>query len=57
MVAWGSTMSPEAIRNVASYVLTLQGSKPANPKKPEGDLFKPETKPIKADSVKKQASL
>jgi len=57
MVAWGSTMSPEAIRNVASYVLTLQGSKPANPKKPEGDLYKPETKSVTADSVKKQASL
>jgi cytochrome c oxidase cbb3-type subunit 3 len=57
MVAWGSVMSPEAIRNVASYVLTLQGSKPANPKKPEGDLYKPEPKTIKQDSVKKQSSL
>jgi cytochrome c oxidase cbb3-type subunit 3 len=57
MVAWGSTMSPEAIRNVASYVLTLQGTKPTNPKKPEGDLYKPETKTVKADTVKKQSSL
>jgi len=57
MIAWGAVMSPEAIRNVASYVLTLQGSKPANPKKPEGDLYKPEAKPIKGDSVKKQSSL
>jgi len=57
MVAWGSTMSPEAIRNVASYVLTLQGTKPINPKKPEGDLSKPEVKAVKADTVKKQSSL
>lgn len=60
MVAWGAVMSPEAIRNVASYVLTLQGSKPANGKKPEGDLYKPEVKaaePAKADSVKTQSSL
>jgi len=57
MVAWGGAMSPEAIRNVASYVLTLQGSKPANPKKPEGDLYKPEQKPAKTDSTKTQSSL
>jgi cytochrome c oxidase cbb3-type subunit III len=44
MVAWGAVMSPEAIRNVASYVLSLQGSNPVNPKKPEGDIYKPETK-------------
>lgn len=57
MVAWGGVMSPEAIRNVASYVLTLQGSNPVNPKKPEGDLYKPESKPVKADTVKIQSSL
>ncbi len=57
MVAWGSVMSPEAIRNVASYVLTLQGSNPVNPKKPEGELFKPEGKAPQTDPVKKQSSL
>jgi len=57
MVAWGSTMSPEAIRNVASYVLTLQGTKPVNPKKQEGDFYKPEIKTVKADTVKKTSSL
>ena len=49
MVAWGGAMSPEAIRNVGSYVLTLQGSNPPSPKKPEGDLFKAEPK---ADTTK-----
>jgi cytochrome c oxidase cbb3-type subunit 3 len=57
MVAWGGVMSPEAIRNVASYVLTLQGSKPVNPKKPEGNLYKPEVVPVKADTTKAQSSL
>lgn len=52
MVAWGGVMSPSAIRNVASYVLTLQGSNPQNPKKPEGDLFKPQVEPVKADTTK-----
>lgn len=57
MIPWGAAMSPESIRDVASYVLTLQGSSPANPKKPEGDLYKPETKPAKTDSTKVQSSL
>ena len=57
MVAWGGVMSPEAIRNVASYVLTLQGSNPANPKKPEGELYKPQSKASKNDSTKVQPSL
>ena len=57
MVAWGGVMSPEAMRNVSSYVMTLQGSNPPNPKKPEGDLYKPEKKEVKSDSVKTQASL
>jgi cytochrome c oxidase cbb3-type subunit 3 len=57
MVAWGGVMSPESIRNVGSYVLTLQGSNPPNPKKPEGDLVKPETKPVKSDTTKTQAGL
>ncbi len=51
MIAWEGVISPEKMRNVASYVLTLQGSNPANPKKPQGDLFKPEKEKLKTDSV------
>lgn len=50
MVAWGGVMSPEAMRNVSSYVLSLQGSKPENPKKPEGDIFKADA-PVTSDST------
>jgi cytochrome c oxidase cbb3-type subunit 3 len=58
MIAWEGVISPEKMKNVSSYVLTLRGTNPANPKKPEGDLVKPETKPkVKADTVKTQASL
>jgi len=56
MVAWGSAMSPEAIRNVSSYVLTLRGTQPQNPKKPEGDLYKPEVD-VKGDTTQAKASL
>lgn len=58
MIAWEGVISPEKMKNVSSYVLTLRGTNPANPKKPEGDLVKPETKPeVKADTVRTQASL
>lgn len=52
MIAWEGAISPEKMKNVANYVLTLQGSNPANPKKPQGNLFKVEkaVEP-KADSI------
>ena len=55
MVAWGSSMSPEKIRNVSSYVLTLVGTSPANAKKPEGDLYQPQA-PAAVDSTQLRAS-
>src|SRR5215204_5945575 len=39
MQAWGKTFSPTDIRNLASFVLSLQGTKPANAKAPQGNLF------------------
>ncbi len=53
MIAWEGAISPEKMKNVANYVLTLQGTKPENPKKPQGNLFKA-TSAVeqKADSVK-----
>ncbi len=55
MVAWGGVMSPEAIRNVSSYVLSIQGSNPPNAKKPEGDRYEPAAAP--ADSTKVQSGM
>lgn len=39
MIAWNSTLKPVEIQQVASYVLSLQGSVPANPKAPEGEIL------------------
>ena len=39
MVAWKATLSPKQRQQVASYVLSLQGSSPASPKAPEGDII------------------
>lgn len=39
MISWQTQLDPTQIQEVASYILTLRGSNPANPKAPEGDLY------------------
>lgn len=39
MIAWKTQIPPSDIHKVASYVLTLQGTNPANPKPPQGELY------------------
>jgi cytochrome c oxidase cbb3-type subunit III len=39
MKAWQNDFSPKQIQEMASYILTLQGTKPANAKEPQGDLY------------------
>lgn len=38
MVAWKEIIKPSEIEKIASYVLSLQGSNPVDPKAPEGEL-------------------
>ncbi len=52
MPAWGKVMSPTDVRDVAFYVMSLQGTNPKEPKAPQGNLFTPETVAAPADSVK-----
>lgn len=42
MIPWEGKLKPEEIQNVASYILTLQGTTPANPKEPQGDKYERE---------------
>jgi len=39
MIAWKGVLKPKEIQNVASYILSLQGSNPADPKGPEGEIW------------------
>lgn len=39
MVAWKASLKPAEMAQVASYVLQFQGTTPANPKAPEGDVW------------------
>lgn len=39
MIAWGQELTPNQIETLANYIKSIKGSKPANPKAPEGDLY------------------
>jgi len=39
MQAWEKTMSPEDIRNISSYIKSLESTNPANAKAPQGELY------------------
>jgi cytochrome c oxidase cbb3-type subunit 3 len=54
MIAWQQKLKPDEIQNVASYILSLQGTNPANGKEPQGDkVVNNEAKPgIEAVSLK-----
>jgi len=55
MQAWGKTFSPADIKNLASFVLSLQGTKVANAKAPQGNLYEPgkasDSSVVKKDSL------
>ena len=51
MPAWGKSMSPQQVRDLAFFVMSLQGTNPANAKTPQGEIFKPEPAEVKADST------
>ncbi|HET6768129.1 MAG TPA: cbb3-type cytochrome c oxidase N-terminal domain-containing protein [Chitinophagaceae bacterium] len=60
MQAWGKTFSPADIRNISSFILSLQGSKPANAKAPQGNLYAPTTPAdtsVRKDTAVKKESI
>ncbi len=43
MIAWKNDLKPAEMAQVASYILTFQGTTPANPKIAEGEIWKDES--------------
>jgi cytochrome c oxidase cbb3-type subunit 3 len=41
MIAWESILSKVERQQLASYIISMQGTSPANPKTPEGDIIWP----------------
>jgi cytochrome c oxidase cbb3-type subunit 3 len=57
MQSWQKMYSPSQIKNLASYIKTLAGSNPPNPKAPQGDLFveaKSDSSTVAKDSTTKK---
>lgn len=53
MVAWKGTLKPREIQHVGSYILSLQGSNPKDPKAAEGDVIvSAATKPVEEKPAK-----
>ncbi len=40
MISWQTQLDPTQMQEVASYILTMRGTNPPNPKAPEGELYK-----------------
>ncbi|MFD2433343.1 c-type cytochrome [Mesonia maritima] len=53
MVAWEQTLKPLERAQVASYVLSLQGTTPDDPKEAQGDLWEEEGDAPKAEEVER----
>ena len=45
MISWKGTLKPKEMQKVASYVLSLYGSNPKDPKGPEGEIWVDENAP------------
>ena len=45
MIAWKGTLKPKEIQKVASYILSLQGSNPKDPKEAEGEVWADDSAP------------
>ncbi len=52
MVTWQQTLTPKQIQEVASYVISLKGTNPVNPKPPQGNLYVPADSTASVDSTK-----
>jgi len=47
MIAWKGTLKPKEIQKVTSYILSLQGSNPKDPKAPDGEIWVDDSAPAK----------
>ena len=53
MQSWQTTYSPVQMQQLASYIRSLKGTNPPNPKAPQGDLYKEVTAPVDSTVTKK----
>ena len=52
MVSWKSDLKPSEMAQVASYVISLHGTNPADAKEPKGEIWVDENAPVEEIQVK-----
>ena len=55
MKSWKDELNPIQMQNVVSYILTLQGTNPVDPKEPQGELYIPIEVPSDSTAVEASA--
>lgn len=56
MQSWKNTYSPQEMQNIASFILSLKGTKPAGGKEPQGTLYVPDAPKADSAGVKKDTA-
>jgi cytochrome c oxidase cbb3-type subunit 3 len=51
MISWKGTLKPKEMQKVASYILSLKGSNPKDPKAPEGEVWVDDSVPVVSAAV------
>ncbi|MBY0425585.1 MAG: c-type cytochrome [Cytophagales bacterium] len=55
MISWKKQLNPLQVQQVSSYIMTLIGTKPANAKEPQGEIYSPDAEikatPVSTDST------
>jgi cytochrome c oxidase cbb3-type subunit 3 len=51
MISWKGTLKPKEMQKVASYILSLKGSNPKDPKAPEGEVWVDDSAPAEGAPV------
>lgn len=57
MISWKTQMSPEDMRSVASYVMTVEGTNPPNAREPQGERYVPEAEAAPKEATPESDSL
>jgi len=55
MISWQGMLSPSDMRDVGSYIMTLRGTNPPNPKEAEGELYTPSEEEPNGDMPEQSA--
>ena len=57
MISWKAQLRPKDMQQVASYMMTLRGTNPPNPKEAQGELYQPEAEAAPAAAEGGSSSL